>query len=460
MVDDLAEKTDAMCAAMEKVSGLSFKTKDYGERKILVRIDREGITGDAEQSEFIPYAAYGNSTSSRGDECSHEVYLNPMDLFLGLDTTFLHEMAHALRFCQSGIADFPTVLEEGFATYVEYETMKYLEKRNTALAFALESSLMVLHNTQIDDTLYSETMEFWLTQDADYFRPYGNDNYSIGHRFLAFLKDVYGDCTKWIVSSETESVLDVVSILKTAYGKDVLSKFYPWMKQHEKDFKQNNHDETPYSGETRNLSGFAPINWYPNFDGYANETSLSFHSFRYKDLYINLEEAKRYLSKYKGYNTDDCYLALSDKTTVILYDKQGKVLRSTTDQEIPIKGVSYIKLSGSGYLGALILAGYYKPTETFDSPKVIYQGTIKAWESFVTNTPLAATLMRNDLEFQVEVSGVVEFIGFSPSYWGDLVRHEYVSKATCQHPCQFIQILNYSDKAVKVKITAVKKKTK
>lgn len=458
VIGDLAQKTDAMCAAMEEVSGLSFKTTTYGADKIYVKVDRNGIENNSEYSGYIPYAESGSLVNLRGDVCSNYVYLNPGDLLLGNTTSFLHEMSHALRFCQTWDS-FGTVYEEGFATYVEYETAKYLATYHADISFALQPAESVLRNTAMDERLYSQTMEFWLAQNSDYYRPYGNDNYAIGHRFFAYVKDTYGECTSWMAAYCNSPTEDTVSLLKSCYGNEVLTNFYPWMKQHEQEFAVPMHDATPDTGVTWDLRGFAPVSPYPEFYDFYNETAISRYSFYFNDLYINIEEARNYLTQYKGYTMDAAYLALSDAATVCLFDKQGNVLDVVNGRQIPLNGVGYIKLVGSGYMGAMEIAGYYPPSSpNFDTPTVIYEETLEAgYGSSVVGNTHSEILMRQDLEIRVEASAPLNRISFESAAFRDFFSHDGVSAASHAGGCRTISLFNISDEEVTVRVIAVKK---
>ena len=324
VVGDLAAKADEVCAAVEQVTGLSFNTNITGGKKVLVYVTREGIVGDEEYSTIIPNAVSGQVTSSRGDSCMSYMYLDPVCLFLGKSSAFLHEMSHVLRFAQSSVM-FGTVLEEGFGSYVEYHTLQYLEKKGSATAYSLDSSLSVLRDIHFGEHLYKNTMDFWLAQTADYYRPNGNDNYAIGLRLLSYLKEKQGSAFSWIKQSNTLSDSDLI---KSVYGKNVLNGFYNWVKQNDLKFFVDGSTYSPDTVDAANMVGLAPISIYPRFLQEYNETTLSYFSFNYKDLYINIEEARRYLSLYKNRNVDNLYLSLSDSSKVYLFDKNGKALES------------------------------------------------------------------------------------------------------------------------------------
>ncbi len=459
VIGDLAQKTDTMCAAMEKVTGLSFKTKTYNAKKTFVHVGRSYIVGEEEVGD-VAHAKSGYFSNSRGDTCANYVYLNPMELFLGKGTTFLHEMAHVLRFCQTEVG-FRTVFEEGFAVFTEYQTIQYLKNHHTDVAYALDAAIMPIYSIPIDEDLYSQSIETWLKKDFEY-DTFANNAYAIGYRFLEYLKDCYGDPFKWIAASSGQEALvsaeTTIATLKSCYGNTALSKFYTWMKQHEKDFEVDGSVYTPNTGEVREMSGFAPISFYPRFLSSYNEAPVSYLSFRYKDLYINLEEVKRYLSEYKGRNVDNCYLSLSHPATVLLYDKQGKVLDAVNDQKIPVKGVSYIKLVGSGYMGCMHLDGYHKPSDTFNTPTVFYEKTIEAnGGSDVVYYALNEIMMRSDLEIRVVASSPLTNISFEAVYWENFTSYENVSQAAFVGGCRTISLFNHTDKDVTVKVIAAKK---
>ena len=138
VVNDLVEKTDALCRALETVTGLSFENASYGGKKILIGVYNSFADSDLNISGFPVNgtAAYGDCVSYRGDECMHLIKINPENLFLGQSVTIAHELAHVLRYYQSNYF-FNTLIEEGFAQIACESVLYYLDKNDISLAQSL-----------------------------------------------------------------------------------------------------------------------------------------------------------------------------------------------------------------------------------------------------------------------------------------------------------------------------------
>lgn len=382
---DLAEMTNELCKAMEKVTGLSFNTEQNKGAKVLIKVVRyDDPSGDNETAGRGTATPSGYFLSSREDKCWNIINIGPWNLFLGKNSTLLHELGHVLRYRQS-VYVYNDVLEEGFASYVQLKTLKYLEQTNSPLAYSLDPSSSALTDIQnFKCNLYDQAMEHWLVQSHDYyFYEAGNDAYAYGMRFMTYLEQTYNDYMAWFSVENidgAEAYLRLpagtdIEILKRHYGTDCLDHFYPWLKQRDSEFKVNEARDLikGTSATVYDMTGIPPISPYPSFVGQGtNEFSLCDWSFRYQDLYINISEAVNYLKNYKQRNVDDLRLCLSDTATVQLFNAEGCLIAQTTDKVIPLKGVAYIKLVGKGFMGTMDIVGYYKESIQFNTETVLH----------------------------------------------------------------------------------------
>ncbi len=379
IIGDLATRTDEVCRALENATGLKFNNAQYGGKKILVHVDRqEPIREGSEMSAGNGYAVSGASRSSRGDNCMHYVDLpSPHCLFTDRSTTLIHELAHVLRFCQSS-ADFTELLEEGFAEYVTYKTVLHLEKQKSSTGFLLSSSTYVGINFEIYDFDYtSKNLTHWLSLAS--WSGYNKVHYPFGCNLMAYLDSKFGNYTNWTKTSATGALSGdaEMQLLQSLYGNNFADGFYAWIKANPITGEAYGHFYNPYSQKTMDLTGYGPLSFYASFPNYSIFTcEFSPHSFKYKDLYINLEEAKHFLRDYKGRNIDNLCLTLSDSVTVQYFDKNGVMLMESKEQLVNVKNVSYIKLVGSGYLGKMELVGYYDPNMSYKNGQVIFTGTV------------------------------------------------------------------------------------
>ncbi len=345
--DDLVENVDIVTSAMEKVSGMQFEgNPKYSSELLSVQVEKMWGT---ERELGNAYAFAGN------------VYMSPGDL-VEL-SALIHECSHALQYNQSGWSYCEWAME-GIATYTRYKTQAYIEQQYPELvpiAGFVDQSFNDLVITDYDE-LYKHPMEYWVENTFEYS---WNDNYPIGFRFMWYLDEVYGDYTKWIyeyekinpyylsdkVSNKVEPE-DQIKIFKTVYGEDVFEDFYRWLEMNRKRF---------VSGTVADLSHAEKIQVYPTCAYSKINYSLQ-HSFRYQDLFVDIAVGREYLNEYKGKNTQDMVLSVSEGTVLELYDAEGNLLRkegpTQRDQQIPLDGVSYLKLVGSGTLTQFIIEGF------------------------------------------------------------------------------------------------------
>lgn len=340
---DLMERWEGIYRAMETVSGIRFEDGAYA-RKIEVRC-RANET--SEEGEFYVPVAYQN-----------QIDLYPADLLANGSDAILHEMSHTLNyFYHEASEDWESrLMAEGFAEYTSYQTAKWLEENDPALAYAVGPSQQILYNVALEDeeTLYTEELSHWMKEPYPYS---GNPGYSEGLRFMAYLERVYGNDTAWMTAldqtAKGKRVEREVSALKASYGEDVLDGFYPWLKENSALFDYGDMDAPV------DLRGVQQVTLYPTFNRLENVARLSGRSVRYSDLYVDLSQAMLYLRDYKGKDVSAAQLKVDCLTTVDVFDANGNLL-TTIDKEgvIPMDGVAYVRLNGIGTLYGLDLIGW------------------------------------------------------------------------------------------------------
>lgn len=428
--EDIAELTDELCRTMEKVSGLSFKTEHVQGKKILISVSRDGVEGvETEQSQYVARAVAGECTSQRGDACKHTAVWSPAEFFIGGGSVPLHELAHVLRFSQNEVK-YNTVLEEGFASFVEMACLRYLEEQKSELCFALGTSYKQQNNLAcLDDGLlniYDHDMKYWFSQPAEYYRPYGNHNYCFGMCFLTYLKATYGECFSWLAidakRENTTALLSVdeeMALFFQRYGENCFEGFYPWLRANSKQFDTPG-PHGPMLAKTPAIydaKGMPPVVMYPYFfiSYLMDYTTLCDYSMAYENLYICLDETRYYLETYKGRNVDGLRLLTSSPVTVQLFDAEGYLLGELADtREIPLKEVSYVKLVGKGVLDTMQLVGYYNPDHVYTEPTVVYSKTISNGVFVTSNLGMMESefdfglLYRDDVTVTLRLTGSCE----------------------------------------------------
>ena len=362
---DLAEKIETVLTTIETVSGLDFDGIGFEELihkdgKIHIRANRDHLYVNQDWYQGSSYSEAGKASASLADH----VNVSPGDLLIGHDYAVAHELSHVLMYRQAGWAHCQ-MLDEGFAEYTTYLTLLELEKSAPEYLTMLSvPSLCVNNMSMITEGMYEHPIEYWFehTISSDYSL---NTNYVIGFRFMSYLDHVYGDYTSWTLkfnemypypndwSLNVSPVEQQIAVLKATYGDGVLDGFYPWLKANESKFQRNN---APLMA----LEGVEAINWYPKFDAAGARVCME-PRFTYKDLYINIESARKYLSEYKSCDISDLKLKISDKIVVNLYRADGSYTTVRGGKTVSLDGISYIKLVGEGYLSKLEILGFTLP---------------------------------------------------------------------------------------------------
>ena len=360
----LRESSEALAAAMEEVSGLSFEGAGYGRQmfsdgKVHIRSSRDLLYAGQDWYQGLDSSEVGSAYASAWGHAE----LSPGDLFIGNSNAIAHELSHVLMYRQSEWS-YCTLLNEGFAEYTTYLALLELEQSDPATAFYLDKPYRSLFNMMLNENeyaeLFSHPLEYWFENTLEC----GNGNYTIGFRFMAYLQAVYGDYSKWITEFENTycfanntggsneaAASRQIEVLKACYGQDVLDNFYPWLKENQDLFAAGVNVSA-----ASDLSSLSMISWYPLFS--AIESTMKIEQLAYSDLYIDLEPAKLYLKEYKRLDISNLYLDNPNKLTVVCYEDDGSHGEPTAETNISLEGISYIRLLGEGKLKTLQIKGF------------------------------------------------------------------------------------------------------
>ena len=365
---NLEEMGAVLAATMEAVTGLDFDgagySKDYyPDGKVHISIARDALYTEMDWYQGLKTSEVGNAYAS---SFTH-VTASPGDLFLGHSKAVTHELAHVLMYRQTGWSH-DQLLNEGFAEYTTYLVASHLAETAPGQGHYLDQAGqsimdMLIHNY---DALFAQPVEYWLENTFEYS---GNQNYSIGFRFMAYLHEVYGDYSKWIPAFETKYNSNIhitdtgtspveqrVEVLKSVYGEDVFDNFYPWLKENLDRFDEGICDSAVYD-----LTGAEEISWYPKFT--AIESTAKMERLQYKDLLIHIEPLRKYVREYKGFSGNDLQLETSEPVKVTLYYADGTSAAAETgvgDSALPMDGVTAIQLVGEGQLEWLEIVGDFR----------------------------------------------------------------------------------------------------
>ena len=359
---DLEEITNIIVPIMEQVSGLTFEGNGYcqdrfPDEKIHLYVDKVGGT----------YAS----------PVEHVQKLLPSDLFFaGEGYVIVHETAHMLMFRQSEWIH-STLLDESISTYTTYLVEKELEKISSAYMFRVgwsQGTAASYCYENIKDyeknygKLFECPLEYWFDHTFEYSY---YENYTIGFLFAAYLHETYGNYTKWVTEFEnmysfrdnfdgfdhSSTVEQQIAVLKATYGEDVLDGFYPWLKEKPERFGSDNLNK--YYRDTTDMGC---LNFYPVYNGTQLAT---ISNLQFEDLYINLETMRTYLEEYCQKETSGLMFTYvhsnyNQPLTMNLYRSDGSYTTVVTDKsanQIPLDGISYIKLVGAGKINFAFFEG-------------------------------------------------------------------------------------------------------
>ncbi|MBQ1212192.1 MAG: hypothetical protein IIX69_02110, partial [Clostridia bacterium] len=339
--ENLISNIDLITSIMEEVSGMKFPSNKLNVQ--VIKPENGSELGSA-------YAFAGGMVLSSGDL---------VDTF-----ALIHEASHCLQYAQSRW-HYCTWAMEGISTYTTYKTQKYVAENHPELISVVSTVNQSVTNYLIGsyEALYEQPLEYWMDNA---FTHSGNQNYSIGFRFMWYLDEVYGDYTKWIYEYEkinpfylANSFTDQlgkeeqIKAFKLAYGDDVLDNFYAWLKNNETLFNDN------YTVDLRDAESFR---FYPvsAYGGIYYSLDAFNGTFLYNNLCIDIDAGRHYISDYKGYSTDGMEMTIDNGVTVELYDGNGTLVRTVTAtyDKIPLDGVSMIKLVGEGKFHRINITGF------------------------------------------------------------------------------------------------------
>ncbi len=361
---DFGNVTNLMMNIAEKVSGLRFDGDGYCAKKSMEKKPHIYITRENLYAGTDWYTGWDTSELGSAYAFSSEAWIAPGDFLLGNSYTLIHELSHVLMWRQSKWYH-ETTLSEGFAEYTTYLTLLELEEKYPEAAVYFNKSINPVNNMDTSyHELYKQPIEYWFD---NYFEYAGNSNYTIGFRFMAYLHDVYGDYSSWILNfreqypfEDRNQINDVspveyrIAVLKQTYGDDVLDNFYPWLKEHESDF------EVDYN-KVIDRSGLQEMNLYPAYNAF--EEKMVLEDILYKDLLIHLEPAKKYIGEYKGRDISKLVLECVQPLVVNLFHEDGSSTQITMGPErepVSLDGVNSIQLVGEGTLYRLEFNGFHQ----------------------------------------------------------------------------------------------------
>ena len=350
VMDDFVNIVNKVTAAMEEVSGLTFKSNStYCQ----ISGTTERVYADVIRPEGSEYGG--------GWAAVDGITLSPCDLvdfflLINFSATSLQYRTSPWYYC--------TWAMSGVSSYTNYKTSSYIYENYPELINIVGTPNRAIYNYTISDysKLYENTLEDWMENTFEYSI---NANVSIGFRFMWFLDETYGDYTKWISAYEEYSPYhsagsesyqlpfeEQAKAFKMAYGDDVFDKFYAWMKQNEDLFVTNGVIDLKEARE---------INFYPKFMGM--ESYMLTEAMSYRDLCIDLSGGNYYLTDYQNKNISALKLMLYVDSSVELrfYAADGSYIRTENAnpwQEIDISGVYYIIFVGDGVLRRLEITGF------------------------------------------------------------------------------------------------------
>lgn len=286
------------------------------------------------------------------------IYINTYQLFLGDTSAFPHELAHALDEIQAAPIPFNNgVFKEGFASYVEYLTIKKIAETNPMLyAYLGKPSSVVEDINFLGERMYFYDFEEDLLEiKRDDIVP--NSEYEIGSRFFAYLHNRYFDFCSVLKYGElfTEDVSMFVYNLEKYYKNDnLIEEFYEYEQAFGVSFKgfitaKEYADFVGYYNIDSDYSVITTDNLYFKMD-YA-EPNWGHVCFNYKDFYLNLETAKNQLRTF-GYDFTNFSMKSEKPITIELYAANGDLIQTITTVEknevVDLTSVSFIKFVGAG----------------------------------------------------------------------------------------------------------------
>jgi len=357
VIADLEYYLETLYDALQIASGLNFNTDELVKIIIEVKTKEPNENGYASETHGA-YAYFDRIGISTGD------------LFISGGYTIAHELSHVLQYRNSGWY-FSKTLQEGFAEYNTYKTVKYLEENHPEIAYHLKGAEWTITNMRISDEgyeyLYSKPLSYWYKNGFPSIYA-GNVDYTVGFRLMRYLELVYGDFSLWITKYQEKNpydhnesnILDISEVLKVlpdAYGEDVETNFYSWLKENRSFF------DISISSIITDRTKLEYTNIYPSY--WYNLDKSVFNGFKYKDISLNIAEFCRYITEYKDDELQNFRLECTtlEPVTIKFYDFDGNLISvqssESNNNTYSLDGVGYIKFVGEGTITEFNILGFW-----------------------------------------------------------------------------------------------------
>ena len=355
--DDLEYCLETLYEAIQITSGLKFNTEKFG--KIVIEIEHIEPHADGHIPEIqSAYAALNKIVIGKGN------------LFISGGSAIAHELTHVLKHHNSHWF-FCRTMEEGFAVYTQYKTVKYLEENHPEIGYYLATAERNITDMIIEEEgyslLFAEPFSYWCVNG---FPHAVNNDYTVGFRFMRYLDEVYGDYSSWITKyqelnpqdpytyTNTNSLekSEVVKVMPMAYGEDVEDNFYPWLKENLSFF------EVRYIDVNTDRTKLEFTNLYPSY-WYWLDPAV-FTGFQYKDVYFNIDQLRNYITEYKGDALGNFRFECKtlEPATIKFYDSDGRLLSIENSPKgvmtYSLDGVGFIQFVGKGTITKFDIFGF------------------------------------------------------------------------------------------------------
>ena len=352
VIDNLEYCLETLYDSLQIVSGLSFDTDKYG--KISIEAKKAEPIDGYESELHTAYALHNGIVIGAGD------------LFVSGGYAIAHELSHVLHNHNSGWY-YSKTFQEGFAVYSTYKVTRYMEENYPDIAYMIQAAEKNMHNTTFRaegyEKLYSKPLSYWYENGFPYAT---NSDYAVGFRLMRYLDEVYGEYSSWITEYEKVNpytltatnrlaISEVVRVLPMTYGEDVENNFYAWLKQNEAFFEVNYDNAT-------DRTQLSYTNIYPMYWRWLEK--LSFEGLKYQDIYLNIDELRKYITEYKGDKLGNFRFAFNtlEPSIVKFYDSYGNLLAKhiseKTSNTYSLDGVGFIQFVGRGTIMKFYILGF------------------------------------------------------------------------------------------------------
>ena len=340
---DTTEETEHFIINIEKGSYISADYKTIIEKIFDTEEKVSGLKFDSKITIDVDDTNYPSCGGL-------ELYLTPSDLLFSTTSAFTHELAHALDHSQTDKFLATSVLTEGFATYVEYLTIRELYLSDPVTYAYSGTMISVLNDVDLlGDKIYFYDFENYLL-NIGRDELVGNSQYEVGAKFFAYLDYRYGDFCSWMTSTtyKTNNLNTWKVNIKNYYNNsklfDEMYNYYQLSGD-----KYHNFLGADYNTNLTSRLDLTAINKYNYFFNFGN--SLDYQgsvSMTYKDLYINIESARDQLQK-SNIQYNALHLRSTSGVSIQLYDASGSLIQtiSGNTNNFSLEGVSFIKLTGT-----------------------------------------------------------------------------------------------------------------